>query len=140
MIELDNQTSAEVDTAPLEAIAESLSDREIELVIVDDAAMCEINREHRGIDASTDVLSFPFEAMPMAPLGSVVISMDYVRRGAERFGHTPADECALLFIHGMLHLLGYDHETDSGEMRERERELIGQFGLPQSLIVRTEEG
>ena len=138
MIELDNQTGKTVDITILKRIAEHLTDKEIELVLTDDATIRTINREYRGIDKATDVLSFPFDPMPMAPLGSLVISMDHVRQGAERFGHSENDETALLFIHGVLHLLGYDHECDNGEMREEERRLIGEFGLPDSLIVRTE--
>ncbi len=76
--------------------------------------------------------------MPMAPLGSLVISMDHVRQAAEAFSHSAEEETALLFIHGLLHLLGYDHECDNGEMRDDERRLIETFGLPKSLIVRTE--
>ena len=138
MIELDNQTDKTVDITLLEHIADALTEREIELLLTDDATMRAINSEYRHIDKATDVLSFPFEALPMAPLGSLVISMDHVRVGAETFGHSEDDETALLFIHGLLHLLGYDHECDDGEMREAERELIERFGLPESLIVRTE--
>lgn len=138
MIELDNQTQCPVDLPSLERIAHTLTDQPIELVMTDDADIQILNREHRGIDHPTDVLSFPMEPMPMAPLGSLVISVDHVQKAAQQFGHSDADEIALLFIHGLLHLLGYDHEVDDGEMREKERELIEQFELPESLIVRTE--
>ncbi len=67
----------------------------------------QINREFRGIDKATDVLSFPSDPFPNAPLGSIIISVDKVQSVAEELGHTPDDEIALLFIHGMLHLLGY---------------------------------
>ncbi len=138
MIELDNQTEKTVDTTLLERIAECLTDKEIELILTDDATIRTMNKEYRGIDKATDVLSFPFEPMPMAPLGSLVISMDHVRQAAEAFSHSEEEETALLFIHGLLHLLGYDHECDNGEMRDEERRLIETFGLPKSLIVRTE--
>jgi probable rRNA maturation factor len=138
MIELDNQTKKTIDIATLQRIADALTDREIELLVTDDETIRAINSEYRQIDKATDVLSFPFEPMPMAPLGSLVISMDHVEKAAREFGHSEAEETALLFIHGLLHLLGYDHECDNGEMREKERELIEKFGLPQSLIVRTE--
>jgi len=62
--------------------------------------------------------------------------MEKVKEKAAEYGHSQEDELALLFIHGMLHLAGYDHESDDGEMRARERELIEEFGLPESLIVR----
>lgn len=142
MIDLDNQTTLPVDIDALEKIASSLSTKDIELIITDDETMQELNLEHRGKASTTDVLSFPMEA-PFTeqsifgmPLGSIVIAESYVRTKADELGHTMQDELSLLFIHGMLHLLGFDHETDNGEMRKREEELINQFGLPKSLIVR----
>lgn len=138
MIELDNQTSLEVNTPFLETILSSLSDKEIELLILTNDEMQEINKEQRGIDKATDVLSFPYEDMPMSPLGSIVISSDFVQEKALEFGHTQNDELSLLFIHGLLHILGYDHEVDDGEMRQKEKELIEKFALPKSLIVRTQ--
>jgi len=139
MIELDNETSLQVDENFINTIALSLTDKEIELIVTDDENMQMINREQRGIDKSTDVLSFPYEPMPMIPLGSIVISVDFVIKKSQELGHSNSDEFALLFIHGLLHLLGYDHEVDNGEMREKEKELIKQFNLPLSLIVRTTE-
>jgi probable rRNA maturation factor len=139
MIDLDNRTDAEVNIELLERIAASLSDKDIELILIDDLEMAELNEESRGIAKSTDVLSFPMMDMPGAPLGSIVISEDFVTRGAETFGHTKDDERALLFIHGMLHVLGYDHEVDEGEMRVKEHEVLKAFGLPESLIIRTEK-
>ncbi len=139
MIDLDNRTDAEVNIELLERIAASLSDKDIELILTDDLEMAELNEESRGIAKSTDVLSFPMMDMPGAPLGSIVISEDFVTAGAEKFGHTKDDERALLFIHGMLHVLGYDHEVDEGEMRVKEHEVLKAFGLPESLIIRTEK-
>lgn len=136
MIDLDNRTDKNYNFALLEQIANMLSEREIELLLTDDNEISQINREFRGIDKATDVLSFPSEPFPNAPLGSIIISVDKVQCVAEELGHSPDDEIALLFIHGILHLLGYDHEVDSGEMRERERELVNEFNLPLSLIVR----
>jgi len=145
MIDLDNQTTLAVDIEALEKIAETLSSKEVELIITDDATMQELNAEYRGKNSTTDVLSFPMEA-PFTeqsifgmPLGSIIIAESFVREKAAEFGHSIQDELSLLFIHGMLHLLGFDHETDEGEMRIREKELIEQFDLPKSLIVRTEE-
>jgi len=138
MIDLDNQTEFTPDMGTAEKMAALLGAGEIELVICDDETIRELNREYRGIDKATDVLSFPYEPMPMAPVGSIVISADHVRWGAEEYGHGEADEFALLFLHGLLHLLGYDHETDAGEMRRKEEEIITHFGLPASLIVRSE--
>jgi probable rRNA maturation factor len=139
MIDIDNQTSYEVKTKLLEQIAASLTDKEIELIITDNETIAQINAEYRNIDKATDVLSFPYDAdMPMAPLGSIVISYDFVKEKAVEFGHSKDDEFALLFIHGLLHILGYDHEVDSGEMRQKEEQIIKDFNLPKSLIVRTE--
>ena len=145
MIDLDNQTPLAVDLEALEKIADTLSSKEVELIITDDETMQELNAEHRGKDSTTDVLSFPMEA-PFTeqsifgmPLGSIIIAESFVKEKAVEHGHTVQDELSLLFIHGMLHLLGFDHEDDNGEMRAREKELIEQFDLPKSLIVRTEE-
>lgn len=145
MIDLDNQTTLAVDIDALEKIAEILSSKEVELVITDDETMQALNSEHRGKESTTDVLSFPME-VPFTeqsifgmPLGSIVIASSFVKEKAKTFGHTEQDELSLLFIHGMLHLLGFDHEVDDGKMRAREKELIEAFDLPKSLIVRTEE-
>ena len=138
MIELENRTSLQVDKDFLNKIALTLTNKEIELIITSDEEMKQINTEYRNIDKSTDVLSFPYADMPMSPLGSIVISDYHVKMKAKEFLHDNSDELALLFIHGLLHIIGYDHETDTGEMREKERELIQKFNLPKSLIVRTE--
>jgi len=144
IIDLDNQTTLPVDTDALEEIAQSLTNREVELIITDNKNIQELNREYRQKDKPTDVLSFPLET-PFTeqsvfdiPLGTIVISADFVKEKANSYGHTKEDELKLLFIHGLLHLLGYDHETDEGEMRQKEHELIEQFGLPSSLIIRND--
>lgn len=139
MIELDNRTEKNYDFTLLEQIADALSGRGIELILTDNDEITQINREFRGLDKPTDVLSFPSDPFPGAPLGSIIISADKVDEIAAALGHTPADELALLFIHGILHLLGFDHEVDNGEMRAREAELVERFSLPKSLIVRTLE-
>ena len=136
MIELDNQTNLVVDEAFLNSIATSLTQKDIELLITSQDDIQKINRDFRGLDKPTDVLSFPYEDMPMAPLGSIVISSWHVETKAKELEHTQNDELALLFIHGLLHLLDYDHEVDNGEMRNKETELIKKFNLPDSLIVR----
>ena len=136
MIELDNRTSLEVNQDFMQKISDFLTKKDVELIITDSKEMQEINLTHRNIDKDTDVLSFPYEDMPMIPLGSIVISSEFVINKAKEFGHTTDDEFALLFIHGMLHLLGYDHEVDDGEMRNEEERLIEKFNLPNSLIVR----
>ena len=139
MIDIDNKTSFEVNNALLQQIAASLTDKDIELVITTNDEIQQINKEYRNIDKPTDVLSFPYEEMPMTPLGSIVVSEELVITKAKEFGHASQDEFTLLFIHGLLHLLGYDHEIDSGEMRAEEEKIIHKFNLPESLIVRTEK-
>ena len=138
MIELTNDTSLQINENFINNIAIALSDKEIELLVVEEDEMHSINKEQRGIDNSTDVLSFPYEDMPLAPLGSIVISKKHVQEKAIELNHKNEDEFALLFIHGLLHLLGFDHEIDNGQMREKEKELIEKFNLPKSLIVRTQ--
>jgi len=145
MIDLDNQTDLSIDLGKLEKIADALTHADIELIVTDDETIQALNSEHRGKASTTDVLSFPLET-PFTeqsvfgmPLGSIVIAQSYVVQKAKELGHTTQDELSLLFIHGMLHLLGFDHEVDEGEMREKEEALIAQFDLPKSLIVRTEE-
>ena len=108
----------------------------MELVFVNDDEMREINREHRGIDKATDVLSFPYEQVAGGLMGSVVISTDTANRVASELGHSIECEIALLFLHGILHILGYDHEIDDGQMRGKEKEVIEHFSLPDSLIIR----
>ena len=137
MIELENNTNLEIDISNLENIANTLTKKDIELVVVNNEEMRLLNKEHRNIDKATDVLSFPMDFdFPNMPLGSIVVSTDFVEEKAKEYGHTFNEEFSLLFIHGILHLLGYDHEVDNGEHREKEEELIKEFNLPDSLIVR----
>lgn len=138
MIDINNQTSLNIPILLIERITDSLTDKDVDILITDDDMMKDINTEHRSIESSTDVLSFPFEDIPMGPLGSLVISADYVERISSELGHTKDDEFCLLYIHGLLHLLGYDHEVDNGEMRQKEKETIEAFDLPKSLIIRTQ--
>ena len=120
----------------LEQIADFLGAGDVELVFVNDDEMRKINREQRGIDKATDVLSFPYEQVPGGLMGSVVISTDTASRVASELGHSIECEIALLFLHGILHILGYDHEIDNGQMRQKEKEVIEHFSLPDSLIIR----
>ena len=120
----------------LEQIADFLGAGDVELVFVNDDEMRKINREHRGIDKATDVLSFPYEQVSGGLMGSVVISTDTASRVAGELGHSIEYEIALLFLHGILHILGYDHEIDNGQMRQKEKEVIEHFSLPDSLIIR----
>ena len=120
----------------LEQIADFLGAGDVELIFVSDDEMCKINHEQRGINKATDVLSFPYEQVSGGLMGSVVISTDTASRVASELGHSIECEIALLFLHGVLHILGYDHEIDGGQMRQKEKEVIEHFSLPDSLIIR----
>jgi probable rRNA maturation factor len=115
---------------------------------VDDKAIRHLNLAYRGKDKATDVLSFPWNeaagAFPRAPpapirrgghgglanfLGEVVISVETARRNANGEGHSTLNEIRWLILHGVLHLLGYDHERDSGEMIGLELALREQLGV-----------
>ena len=95
------------------------------IAFVRDRRMRELNAAYRGKDRTTDVLSFPAGADPVEPryLGDVVISTDTALRQAEQAGHSFEREVSELVIHGILHLCGYDHEADNGEMNRLERRL-----------------
>jgi len=138
-IVFENNTTHEIDLNLVEEITSFLTDQEIELIFTDNEEMQEINLTTRGMDKPTDVLSFPYDAMPNVPLGSIVISSDFVDEKSKLYKHSFEAEFTLLFIHGILHLLGFDHEVDNGEHREKEEELINRYNLPKSLIVRTGE-
>jgi probable rRNA maturation factor len=108
---------------------------EVSIAIVDDEAMRNLNRKFRKKNKTTDVLTFPADdsdADPNAtgrPLGDIVISIDQARRQATEQKHSLATEIRYLILHGVLHALGYDHETDDGEMNALEIEVRGKVGL-----------
>ncbi len=139
MILLENQTDYNIDLTLLKEIVNFLKiQKDIELILTNNSTIREYNREYRGIDRATDVLSFPLEDIEFMPLGSIVISIEKAKEVADKLNHSIDDELALLFTHGLLHLLGFDHEVDNGEMRELESKVIKEFNLSKSLIVRTE--
>ena len=121
----------------LDIIASKLTTADIELLLVDSDAMHQINLKERKIDKTTDVLSFPLHYIPHFLIGSIVINRDLALSKANELGHRIDEEIALLFIHGFLHILGFDHENDDGQMRRKEIEIITELNLPSSLIVRT---
>ncbi len=110
----------------------------VTLVISGDRRIRSLNRTWRGVDTATDVLSFPAGdgPAPVRHLGDLVISRDTAARQARTEGHSLATELRVLALHGLLHLLGYDHERDSGRMARIERRLRRQGGLPLGLIER----
>jgi probable rRNA maturation factor len=117
---------------------------EVSVFLATDATIRTLNREYRKKDKATDVLSFPVDAdhLLAAPkqAGDLAISLDTARKQADEHGHTLLIEVKILLLHGLLHLAGYDHETDKGRMARRERALREQFDLPAGLIQRSGEG
>jgi probable rRNA maturation factor len=105
------------------------------LVIGSDAAVRRANRLYRAKRGSTDVLSFPDGEE--GRLGDILISAARAAKQAAEFGHRVEDELKILALHGLLHLLGYDHEADEGRMRRAERRWRRKYGLPLALIERT---
>jgi probable rRNA maturation factor len=110
----------------------------VTVLLTSDAAIRGLNRRFRGKDKATDVLSFP-TAGPIAAemAGDLAISIPTARRQAAAQGHTLATEIRVLIVHGLLHLAGFDHESDTGQMARRERLLRGRLRLPQGLIDRS---
>lgn len=103
--------------------------------ITSDREVRELNRRFLGQDRPTDVLSFP-SGSGIGPLGDIAIAFPYARRQAQALGHSPGVELQVLLLHGVLHLLGYDHETDRGRMRRAEERWRARLGLPHSLTGR----
>ena len=95
-----------------------------------------LNKRFRGKDRPTDVLSFPPLIQHARFVGDVAISVDIAKQNAERLGHPAADEIRVLVLHGVLHLAGYDHETDNGAMQAKEMLLRKKLRLPVGLIER----
>jgi probable rRNA maturation factor len=113
---------------------------QVTVLLTTDAAIRKLNRQFRGKNKSTDVLSFP-AAGPGAEdiAGDLAISVTTAFRQAAEQGHSLSTEIKVLILHGLLHLAGYDHEADSGRMARRERLLRAKLNLPQGLIERTAE-
>lgn len=110
---------------------------EVTVLLADDTRIRDLNRGFRGKNKTTDVLSFPAAENGEGVVGDLAISVPVAATQAETHGHSLHDELRILTLHGLLHLAGFDHETDVGEMRAREAELREQFNLPVSLIERT---
>jgi probable rRNA maturation factor len=111
--------------------------RRFDCVITSDAELRRLNREFRGIDSATDVLSFPAGPLPDGSyLGDLAISLPRARSQAREFGHGIAQEIQILMLHGVLHLLGMDHEADRGNMARAEKRWRARLGLPNGLIER----
>jgi len=104
--------------------------REITCLISTDAELRRLNRQFRGKNYATDVLSFPPDEM--------AISLDRAAAQAKELGHSLDEELRILMLHGLLHLCGMDHETDAGQMRRTETRWRKKLGLPSGLIERTQ--
>jgi probable rRNA maturation factor len=111
----------------------------VNVLVTSSAEMKSLNRRFRGKDKATDVLSFPAEPDARKQFaGEIAISAEITTKNARAFGHSPAEEVKILVLHGVLHLRGYDHECDNGQMARREKRLRAKLRLPQGLIERTD--
>ena len=125
---------------PVERFARTLESevakgRAFDCLITTDAELRRLNRDFRGQDFATDVLSFR-ESGPGTRLGDLAISLPRARAQAREFGHQTEQEIQILMLHGVLHLLGMDHESDNGRMERAEKRWRARLGLPNGLIER----
>jgi probable rRNA maturation factor len=112
------------------------AEAEVSVVLVDDQSIQDLNREYRGKDVPTDVLSFAqqegeemVDAYEAPVLGDIVISLERAVKQAENFGHSLERELSFLLVHGLLHLAGYDHDEEfEGEMRDKQTEVLRAIG------------
>lgn len=109
---------------------------QVGVLLTGDQAIRILNRKYRRIDKATDVLSFPTADAAAGLAGDLVISLETALRQAEERGHSLDMEIRVLLVHGLLHLAGYDHETDTGTMRRKEARLRRELGLAAGLIER----
>jgi probable rRNA maturation factor len=110
---------------------------EVTVLLTIDAAIRKLNRQFRGKNKATDVLSFPAEGLGAEGYaGDLAVSVPTALRQSIEQGHSLSTEIKVLILHGLLHLAGYDHETDEGKMARRERQLRARLALPQGLIER----
>jgi probable rRNA maturation factor len=118
----------------------------VNVLVTGNAAVRSLNRQFRGKNKATDVLSFPFVSPPEGPrnkvglAGEIAISADIAAQNAVRLGHSPAQEIRILTLHGILHLAGMDHERDNGEMARKEATFRRMLKLPAALIERNQPG
>ena len=139
-VEVDNRTAERPDEAALAARIDQVledqgaTDGEVALILVGPAEMQALNREYRSKDEVTDVLAFPIDERDELPpgmprlLGDVVICLERCAEQAGEQGHSPGAELVVLAVHGVLHLLGYDHETDDGAMLQLQDGLTADLG------------
>ena len=111
----------------------------VTVMVTHSREMRTLNSRFRGKKQATDVLSFPPPALGNGFGGDIAVSLDIAARNARSLGHSLGKEVQILVLHGILHLAGYDHEDDEGEMAEREVRLRRRFSLPTGLIERGEK-
>ena len=124
----------------LQAFADGLcrdlcAGRPFNCLLTGDRELRRLNKQFLGHNYATDVLSFP-TGQPIGPLGDIAISLERAKAQAAAFGHRIEQEVRILLLHGVLHLLGHDHETDQGKMRQLEAHWRETYGLPGGLIER----
>ena len=138
-----NETNEYVDTALLNKVAdyalksESVDNGVVNIIIVDNKRIKEINKEYRNIDRETDVISFALEdddtfiELPIRVLGDIYISIDKVKSQASDYGHSEIREICFLVVHGILHLLGYDHMNIADElvMFSKQDKILDELGI-----------
>lgn len=123
------------------ATAENFKDRTLAVLLTDDAAMRRLNAQWRGIDKPTNVLSFPpapdASRQPVKSLGDIAIAYETAAREADEEGKPFADHVSHLAVHGLLHLLGYDHDTDGAAeiMEQLERVILRRIGVPDPYLT-----
>ncbi len=150
-IESEVDIPSEMEAAVEAAVTEALRHEEVEspaslsIVLADDNRIRQLNRNYRGVDSATDVLSFPagdpmpgMEELPLY-LGDIMISVPYAQRQAAQQGHLLTEEVQLLAVHGVLHLLGHDHllPDEKETMWQSQREILATLGLTH--VVPTED-
>lgn len=122
----------------LESIKNEIDSKNIvELIFVDDEEIKNLNSTFLNKNYPTDVLSFPLEKSICNILGSIVISIDRAFFAAKENNHSIEHEIIILFVHGILHLKGFNHESDNGEHRKKESEILEKYGINIGLIKRT---
>jgi probable rRNA maturation factor len=149
LIEVQNEGSGDIDTVRLQQAATATlkrhevdPDSSVSIVITSNEAVQALNKQHRNVDAPTDVLSFPADDLPEeiegeAPyLGDLLIAYPYAKAQAEREQHPLSDSLTLLVVHGTLHLLGYDHDSPANraEMWAVQAEVLRELGIDVAIV------
>ena len=112
----------------------------VTLMVTDNRELRALNLRFKGADRATDVLSFPAPVFVRGFAGDVAVSVEIAAKNARLLGHSVSEEIRILVLHGVLHLAGYDHDTDNGEMASRELLMRKRLSLPTGLIERNASG